>query len=129
MDDPQVAFSVFHSKYTNIYSDCFPQKEVRSRYNNRKCWLIEGLESSIKRKNKLFVKQMKNINNYRECVYKKYRNKLTNILRRAEKRHYDNLFATHKDNFNKTWKTIKLIINNHKNVPKASKNKKTGHRA
>ena len=51
---------------------------------------------------------------------KKYRNKLTNILRQAEKPHYDNLFATHKDNLNKTWKTIKLIINKHKNVAKAS---------
>ena len=24
MDDPQEAFSVFHSSHTNLYSDCFP---------------------------------------------------------------------------------------------------------
>ena len=48
------------------------------------------------------------------------KNKLQNILRQAEKQHYDNLFATHKDNLNKTWNTIMLIINKHKNVAKAS---------
>ena len=66
----------------------------------------------------MYILQHKN--NYNECVYKKYRNKLTNILRQAEKQLYDNLFATHKDNLNETWKTIKLIINKHKNVAKAS---------
>ena len=110
---------VFHSRYTNLYSDCFPPKKVRSRYNNRKSRLTEGLKSSIKHKNKSFVKQIKNKKNYNKCVYTKYRNKFTNILRQAEKQHYDNLFATHKD-LNKTWKTIKLTINKHKNVAKAS---------
>ena len=64
MDDPQEALSVFHSRYTNLYSDCFPKKEVRSRHNNRKSWLTEGLKSSIKHKKKLFVKQIKNKNKY-----------------------------------------------------------------
>ena len=49
---------------------------------------------------------MKNKNNCNECVFKKYGNKLTNILRQAAKQHYDNLFATHIDNLNKTWKTV-----------------------
>ena len=83
------------------------------------CHFIEGLKSSIKHKNKLFVKQIKHKNNYNECVYKKYRNKLPIFLRQAEKQCYDNLFTTHKDNLNKTWKTNKLIINKHKNVAKA----------
>ena len=26
LDDPQEAFLVFHSSYTNLYSDCFPKK-------------------------------------------------------------------------------------------------------
>ena len=66
---------VFHSRYTNLYSDCFPKKEVRSRYNNRKSRLTEGLKF-IKHKNKSFVKQIKNKNNYNEFVYKKYRRNL-----------------------------------------------------
>ena len=119
MDDPQEAFSVFYSRDTNLYCDCFPPKKVRSRYNNRKFWLTIGLKSSIKHKNKLFLKQIKHKNNYNECVYKKYRNKLTNISQ-AEKQHHDNVFATHTDNLNTTWKTIKLNFNKHKNVAKAS---------
>ena len=59
MDNPQESFPVFHSRYTKLYSDCFPKKEIRSRYNNRKSWLTEGPKSSIKHKNKLFVKQIK----------------------------------------------------------------------
>ena len=36
---------------------------VRSRYNNRKSWLTERFKSSIKHKNKFFVKQMINKKN------------------------------------------------------------------
>ena len=34
VDGPQEDFSVFHSRYTNLYSDCFSKKGDRSRYNN-----------------------------------------------------------------------------------------------
>ena len=116
ISDPQDAFTEFQSRYAKLYSSCFPKKEVKSRYTNRKSWLTDGLKSSIKNKNRLYIKKLKKRDNYTDTVYKAYRNKLTNILRQAEKQHYDDLFVEHKNNLNKTWKTIKEIINKHKNV-------------
>ena len=46
--------------YAPIYNNIFGvKKEVRSRYKNRESWLTEGLKSSIKHTNKLFVNQIK----------------------------------------------------------------------
>ena len=49
-----------------------------------------------------------------ETVYKKYRNKLNNILKVAEKKHYHDLIKSHKRDMKKSWANIKNIINKHK---------------
>jgi len=44
--------------------------------------------------------------------YKNYKNKLTGLLRSAEKIYYENGFNDLKNNIKGTWKLIKKIINN-----------------
>ena len=43
--------------------------------------------------------------------YKKYKNKLTSILRQAEKDYFSNKLFEAKNNLAKTWKTINNITN------------------
>ena len=42
--------------------------------------------------------------------YKVYRNKLTNIIRMAERNYYTHLLESHKHNMRKSWDVIKDII-------------------
>ena len=46
-----------------------------------------------------------------EILYKSYKTKLTQILKAAEKKHYQDLFRKYKDNMKKSWGIIKRLIN------------------
>ena len=119
-DDPQIAYSVFHNEFTTFYTKSFPIKKIKLNYRNRKSWLCESLKRSIKIKNKLFCEYRHHRTKIGEMHYKKYKNKLTGILHKAEKDHYDKLFEANKNNMKKTWELISEIINRkrpHKAIP------------
>lgn len=117
----QAAFTIFHNTVSQCFDECFPAKMVKSGYKNRKTWLSAGLKESIKVKNKLYVKSIKvptlaNIN-----LYKRYRNKLHHLLRKAERDHYHMLLEINKHNHVKTWKILKEVINNKKHSKMSDK--------
>ena len=45
-----------------------------------------------------------------ECMYKIYKNKLTKILRNAEKSHFNGLIEKYKHNIKGTWKVLNSVI-------------------
>jgi hypothetical protein len=110
--DTQESYRLFHNKINEIYTACFPLKNLKSKYKVKKAWLTPALKESIKTKNKLFILMRKGkINaNY----YKTYRNKLNKLLRITERKHYENLITEHKSDIKKTWQVIKNVINKKK---------------
>ena len=54
------------------------------------------MKKSIKIKNKLYIRTLKNPTLYNKSVYKKYRNKLNSILRKAEREYFDLLLQENK---------------------------------
>ena len=77
-------------------------------------WITEGLLRSITFKNKMFRDlrvQGKNINME---YFKKYKNKLTTLLRNAERSYYKNKLELNKNNLAKLWKTLNEVINRKK---------------
>ena len=109
--DMQSAFGMFHSKLLELYNKHFPKQRFRYRYNSRKPWLSQGLKDGIKTKNKLYIKYIKITSVYNEIKYKNYRNKLSSILRNAEKKYYSDLLTENKHNIKKTWQIMKTVIN------------------
>ena len=112
--DTKSAFTSFHSKIKTIYDCAFPKIKVKIRYNNRKPWLTDDLKEAIKNKNKLFIKTKKHPSAFNEVNYMESRNKLTHELRKAEKKHYNDLIEINKHNIKKTWNVLKNIINKNK---------------
>ena len=94
-----------------IHDQCFPITKIKTKYNNRKPWLTEGLRSSIKSKNKLYRKYKKVDSVANETTHKLYKNKLKKCLISAEKSYYFELIKKHKNNLRKSWNVIKSIIN------------------
>ena len=76
-------------------------------------WLTEALRISIKHKNKLYYiyQKVKSVSN--ELNYKRYKSKLQNILKKAEKAYFHDLLLNHSNDIRKSWVIIKGII--HKN--------------
>ncbi|ELT98168.1 hypothetical protein CAPTEDRAFT_208273 [Capitella teleta] len=65
--------------------------------------------------NKLYCKYLKTKNPNDQKQYKSYKSTLRSILCKAERTHYDQLFAATKNNLRKTWEVIKTVIHKQKN--------------
>ena len=72
--------------------------------------MTKSLIKSCRKKNKLY----KNYINYKipvnEITYKRYRNRLTSILRYCEKKYYSDLLVKYSNNIKKTWSVLNDII-------------------
>ena len=112
--DTQQAFSIYYEIFTKHYDACFPKKEIKIKYNNRKPWLSAGLKQSIKIKNKLYKKSIKIKSSYYEMKYKLYKNKTKQLLLKAEKKYYADILAINKGNMKKIWSIMKGIIGKNK---------------
>ena len=80
-----------------------------------KPWLTKGILASIKKKNKIhkkFIRAKDESNKTRlYSEFKKYRNKINNLLKISKAKHYQSFFTEHKKNLYKTWQGVKSIIN------------------
>lgn len=121
--DCQQSYTLFYELFYKCYDECFPLRIIKNNYHNRKTWLTAGLKQSIKVKNKLYVNSKKHPTIANICCYKKYRNKLNGLLRKAERNHYDEVFTHNKNNLKKSWAIIKEVINKNKNKNKSISSK------
>jgi hypothetical protein len=113
-NDSQEAFSKFNQLFISKYDKCFPLKQVKICYKNRKPWLKDDDKKLINMKNKLYVKYVKQRTKNNEYVYKLFKNRVNQVLRKAQKEHYNLLFENCKSNIKKQWDIIKEIINRKK---------------
>ena len=115
-DGAEKLFNMFISKYTELINKHIPQVTISSKQAkiNSKPWISRGILTSIKAKNKLFNKCYKRNKIKLIDKYKKYRNKLTAIIRAANKHYFHSQLLIHKSNPAKTWQTINTILEKHK---------------
>lgn len=75
--------------------------------------MTRGLENAYKKKNLLYKQLLKMRTKEAERKYKKYKNKLTNIMRITRKDYYNKLLEKHKNNTQGTWKLLlKRVLEN-----------------
>jgi len=105
------AFETFHTKFNHVYNKSFPAKLISRKRRKDKWWMTKGLLVSIKHKNRLYRRHLKNPNNYSLALrYKMYKNKLTNLLKKAEKDYYVAKLTRDKHNVNNIWKVYGEIL-------------------
>ena len=71
---------------------------------------MDGILRSIKRRNVLYKRSMKNRSPDNVEKYKKYRNKLTSIIRCSRRLFYSKRFESANGNISSTWKIVKDIL-------------------
>ena len=117
IDDPQEAYSTFHSQYSDMYNVSFPLKEKKIGYKTRKPWLSVELKRVIAVKNRLYRRSLRDKgNDEAKVLYKKFRNKVNRLILKAEKEYYDRIFKENSDNLKKSWRILKEVINKKKTV-------------
>ena len=116
--EPQRCYSTFFKTLNVIYEKSFPVKEFRSSYKNKKPWLTDGMRSTIKKKNELWLKYTKFRSSYLGIQYNEYKRITQRIIRTAEKEYYQTRFNESRNDIIKSWKIIRDVISNRKNATK-----------
>ena len=106
-------------KLANSYNKNCPivNEKVKKRRTD-KPWMTKSLINACKKKKILYRQFLKKRTDECESKYKRYKNKLTSILRYCEKQYYTDILYLNKGNIKETWKIINSLIN------KQSKKKK-----
>lgn len=121
--DVNTGYDLFNEKIMHIYNESFPfvNKSIKYRFNNKKPWLTEGILTSIKQKNKLYIKSIKHPTIMKINEYKAFKRILRQVIRNSERFYYKNKFNTCSGNLKETWKNINEILNRDKRSKRISK--------
>ena len=84
--DVDKAYDEFIRIFKLLYDKNCPTKliNMNHKYNNNQ-WITKGLQNACKKKNTLYREFIKRRKREAEDKYKKYKNKLTNIMRTCKK--------------------------------------------
>ena len=110
--DPNESYNAFLSIIMHLYDKHCPLKKTlhTNKQKQEKPWITRGLNNACKKKNLLYKNLLKDRNNETETRYKKYKNKLTNIIRISKKDYYHKILEQQKNNIQGTWKILNNII-------------------
>ena len=106
------AYAEFVSIFSEQYNICCPVKTIQAEVARRdKPWITNGLTNACRKKNRLYRIWLHSQTPAAESRYKTYKNKLTSILRTAEKEHYSKLLSDAKGNIKNTWTILNAAMN------------------
>ncbi len=111
VEDTNDAYNAFLDTFLTLYDRYCPVKTQNSK-KRRKSWITKGLEKACKKKNKLYMEFLKHRKKEKEDNYKKYRNRLTSIMRCQKKMYYEQLLQKYKKNIKATWSVLYKVIKN-----------------
>ena len=104
-----------NDKYTHfvdiidcLINSCFPLTTIKiNPIRDSKPWITPTILNSVKKKNTMYKQYLITKSPTLLDSYKKYKNKLTSILRQAEKNYFASKLLEAKDNMSKTLESNK----------------------
>jgi len=111
-EEVNVAYNIFIEAYKNVYNTAFPlySTDKRKKFCNNQPWMTPGLLKSCKKKNKLYLKFIKQPNVINKNNFITYRNKFKTLKKKAEQFYYATEFQKHSNNLKKQWNIIRSIL-------------------
>ena len=87
--NPNDAYNYFSHKFIALYHKYFPKQNIKIHKKDLQSPCItRGIKKSSKRKQKLYVKFLKNRNSKNELKYKNYKKLFKSIKKRAKKNYF-----------------------------------------
>ena len=109
--DTEIAYDKFLTTFLNYYKKNIPL--IHNKSSKRKTcqpWITNGILNSIKKRNRLYKNYLRDSTPFNLEKYKKFRNKLTCIIRESRKMYYSDKLRLVKGNLTTTWKIINELI-------------------
>jgi hypothetical protein len=124
--DVDEAYDLFIKKYTEALENQIPYKTFKfNKYKLKKhTWITRGILNSMKTRDKLHkkvLKQSDRLHAQHLINYRKYRNILNLVIRRAKMMHWNDKFINCRNNMKMTWQNINNVlhrVNNKMDFPK-----------
>lgn len=108
--DINIAYNSFLEVFITLYYKHCPKRKLRKKNDSSVPWMTKGLLNACKKKNNLYKKLIKNRTSEAELKYKKYKNKLTSILREAKKDYYAELLNSKRNDIQGIWNTLNNVM-------------------
>lgn len=110
---------------TQTVTDCTITKITKRKTFKKTKWITSALLKSVSRKNEMFKMLQKNPNNLElKKQYTDYKNKLTNLIKKAKQDYYQNVINENKSNTKRLWKVVKEITKSDQKLKNISSLKK-----
>lgn len=109
--DVDIAYKKFLDTFVFLYNKHCPVKVYsKKEEHKRHPWLTKGIINACKKKNNLYKKFITLKTDEAEQKYKKYRNKLTDIIRSSKQLFYRKILYENKNNIKGTWDILNRLI-------------------
>ena len=109
-DDVNVAYINFIETFSKLYNLHCPVKKAHAKGIYKKPWITNGLKNACRKKNGLYRSFLRERTHTSEYRYKTYKNKLTSILRLAEKAYYSKMLLEKRGNIKETWAILNTVL-------------------
>lgn len=111
-DDLDYAVEIFTNKIKNAVDKSTHTTTIKRMQRKRNPWITGGLLKSISVKNELYKKLSKQPNNLTIITeYKKYKNKLTQLIKATKTNYYKEQIERNKNSSKTLWNVVKKFTN------------------
>src|SRR6218665_2682835 len=109
--NPEMAYNGFIFEYMEHYNNAFIIADKPDRNSTlSKVWMTKGLLASCKKKNKLYLKSIKQPTAVNITNYKNYRNKFKAIKVKIESKYYEQELENPAHDPKNTWRVTKPLL-------------------
>ena len=114
LSDTNSSYDVFLNKYFELFNKYFPYVRMSKKAFKDKPYISSGIKVSLKTKYRLYNKYLKNPTPVSKVAWTKFRNKCSEVVKRAEEMYYKRILSSHKNSSKLLWKTFGKILNDKK---------------
>ena len=114
VNDSDISFKSFHNNYIYLFNKYFPLIRMSRKQFKHKPYVTKGILVSIRHKNKLLKNYLEHNTAINEINYKRFRNKLVNVIKRSEEKYHRSLISENNNNNRQLWKCFGKILNKKK---------------
>jgi hypothetical protein len=87
-----------------------PEKVVVNGTTNKNAWITRDIKKSISHKNNLYKRYIKNPSDENKIKFAQFRNKLTQMIRKARRYHFTELLAKSQGDAKKNWQVLNNVL-------------------
>ena len=114
LHDVNNSYAIFSANYFKLFDKYFPYVRISRKAFRDKPYITSGIKVSIKTRNRLYKKYLDNPSEINKVIWKRFRNKTSETIKRAEELYFKNILNNHTNGTKKLWNTFGKILNKNK---------------